>query len=158
MELRRFLEYRTIDDLHRVVENYMKHEVDGDKFRDEQAFEDAVRAILKKSGFEVLEKHNVEHTRELVEEKLFSGVDGQIPDISIQCRDGLVFLELKFKNTPQKYKEDIEKVANFLRAGKCDAAGVLFLDDTHYPGWEQCKKNPKYYYLWRLDRRAKQKL
>lgn len=145
---------KTIDDLCRVVENYMRLKVDGDKFTDEKHFERAVRDMLEQAGFKVQPKQDVKNTIASVNEKYFGDVNRQIPDISIQCKDGLVFLELKFKNTPQKYIEDIEKVANYLRLGKCDAAGVLFLDDTQYSGWEQCKKNPKYYYFWQLKKKA----
>ena len=156
-EFQRFSEKKnlnTIDELCAIIEHYMKFEVDGDNFRDEQHFENAVRAVLEQAGFKVQPKQDVKNTIASVNEKYFGDVNRQIPDISIQCKDGLVFLELKFKNTPQKYIEDIEKVANYLRLGKCDAAGVLFLDDTQYSGWEQCKKNPKYYYFWQLKKKA----
>jgi hypothetical protein len=156
-EFQRFSEKKnlnTIDELCTIIEHYMRFEVDGDNFRDEQHFENAVRAVLEQAGFKVQPKQDVKNTIASVNEKYFGDVNRQIPDISIQCKDGLVFLELKFKNTPQKYIEDIEKIANYLRLGKCDAAGVLFLDDTQYSGWEQCKKNPKYYYFWQLKKKA----
>lgn len=148
------LSLKTIDELRDVVERYMKYEVDGDMFVNEEAFENAVRAMLKQSGFEVFDKEDVANAIKEISERHFSSdVNRQIPDISIQCREGLVFLELKFKNTPAAYQADIEKVANYLKQGKCVAAGILFLDETRYPDWAQCVKNRKYFYLWRLGKK-----
>lgn len=143
---------KSIDELQVIVNRYMRFEVDGDMFADEQHFENAVRATLKASGFDVLEKHNVENIRKLVTEKYYSKVEDQIPDISVQCKEGLVFLELKFKNKPQNYIDDVDKVNNYLTKSKCVAAGVLFLDVTQYDDWTQCKKNCDYYYYWKLDK------
>ena len=145
---------KTIDDLCRVVENYMRLKVDGDKFTDEKHFERAVRDMLEHEGFEVLKKQDVENTNSAVNERDFANVDRQIPDISIKCIDGLVFLELKVKRTPKVYQEDEEKCANYLKQGKCNAAGVLFLDDTERLNWKRCQKNTKYYYLWKLQKKT----
>ena len=146
---------KTIDDLCRVVEHYMKYEVDGDCFSDEQHFENAVRAVLAQASFDVREKQDVKNAVESINERCFSDINRQIPDIEVHCSDGVVFLELKFRNSPQEYQKDIEKVANYLKHGKCDAAGVLFLDDTRRDGWKQCLKNTRYYYLWRIGKKAK---
>lgn len=141
---------KTIKELSIAVNNFMRYEVDGDMFANEQDFENAVRTMLEQEGFVVLEKHNVENTRELVERHFSSDVNLQIPDISVQCKDGLVFLELKFKNTPNNYQADEEKISNYLKEKKCVVAGVLFLDEIHYKDWVQCQQNKKYYYYWQL--------
>ena len=145
---------KTIDDLCRVVEHYMKYEVDGDCFSDEQHFENAVRAVLAQASFDVREKQDVKNAVESINERCFGNINRQIPDIEIYCADGIVFLELKFKRTPQVYQEDEEKCANYLKQGKCNAAGVLFLDDTERLNWKRCLKNTKYYYLWKLQKKT----
>ncbi len=145
---------KTIDDLCRVVEHYMKYEVDGDCFSDEQHFENAVRAVLAQASFDVREKQDVKNAVESINERCFGDINRQIPDIEIHCADGLVFLELKFKRSPNVYQEDEEKCANYLKQGKCNAAGVLFLDDTERLNWKQCLKNTKYYYLWKLQKKT----
>lgn len=142
----------TIDALRLCVNLYMYNTIDGDKFKNEQEFEDDIRNMLKGVGFKVLEKHNVENTK-IIYERDFADVEKQIPDIAIQCIDGLVFLELKFKRSPQVYLDDIEKVNNYLKKGKCAAAGVLFLDDVYRDRWKQCQKNHKYYNYWQLDKK-----
>ena len=141
---------KTIDDLCRVVENYMRLKVDGDKFTDEKHFERAVRDMLEHEGFEVLKKQDVENTNSAVNERDFANVDRQIPDISIKCIDGLVFLELKFKRTLKVYQEDKEKCANYLKQGKCNAAGVLFLDNVKREGWKACRGNNDYNYYFEI--------
>ena len=53
---------KSIDELRLVVNNYMRYEVDGDKFNDEQEFENEVRKLLKAHGFKIQDdKHNVEN-------------------------------------------------------------------------------------------------
>lgn len=144
---------KTIDELYSAVNYYMKWEANGDDFDDEQDFEDAVREKLENSGFEVLEKHNVKNTQESVRGLFSANVKAQIPDIAIQCAEGLVFLELKFCNTPAMYEADIDKVNNYLKKGECAAAGVLFMDTTRYEDWKLCVKGKqnRYYYYWDLE-------
>lgn len=143
---------KTIDDLRSVIDFYMRWEINGDEFGDEQDFEDAVREKLEESGFEVIEKQNVKNTQEAVR-GLFSNIKAQIPDISVQCAEGLVFLELKRCNTPANYEADIDKVNNYLEKGECAAAGVLFIDTTRYEEWKLCTKGKldTYYYYWDLE-------
>ncbi len=143
---------KSVDDLNRVIDFYMKWEVNGDDFSDEQDFEDAVREKLKKSGFRVLDKQNVKNTQESVRGLFSENVKAQIPDISVQCAEGLVFLELKFCNTPANYDADVDKTNNYLEKGECKAAGVLFMDTTQYEEWNACTKwtYDRYYYYWEL--------
>lgn len=145
---------KSVDELQRIVDFHMKWEIDGSKFRDEQAFEDDIRAMLKHEGFEILEKHNVENSLELIDERSYSGrIEDKIPDIVIDCFEGPVFLELKFCRQPAVYLADQEKCAKYLQAGKCIAAGVLFLDEKHRERWTRCNANPDYWYLWNLTKR-----
>ena len=143
---------KSIDELRRVVGYYMRFEVDGDKFNDEQDFENEVRKLLKAHGFKIQDdKHNVENAINEAKERLFAGrVEDKIPDIVVECAEGLVFLELKFKNTDTMYNSDIEKVQQYRKLKECAAAGVLFLDEKYILGWLQCQKNKKYYYYWDL--------
>lgn len=154
MVLQRFLEFRTINDLRQVVDRYMRLEVDGDNFAKEKNFENAVKAMLEQEGFIVLKKQDVENTQKAINEREFANVDRQIPDISIKCRDGLALLELKFDDSPKVYKDDIDKIDNYLKEAVCAASGVLFLDATCYPGWKQCQKNSKYHYYWDLKKKG----
>ena len=143
---------KTVEELDKVIKFFMRWEINGDNFDVEQDFEDAVREKLENSGFEVLEKQNVKNTQEAVR-GLFSNVKAQIPDISVQCEEGLVFLELKFRNTPANYEADIDKVNNYLEKGECAAAGVLFMATTQYEEWNVCAKGSldNYYYYWELE-------
>lgn len=142
---------KSISDLKITVDDYMKNTINGDQFDDEQAFEDDVREMLKAKGFIVQEKQNVENAIKEVNERSFSGdVENKIPDIVIECREGLVFLELKFENSPAMYLDDRMKVLDYKKQQKCAAAGVLFLDMKQYHGWERCVANPAYYYYWDL--------
>ena len=143
---------KSIDELRCVVNNYMRYEVDGDKFKDEQEFEDEVRKLLKAHGFKIQEdKHNVGNAINEARERLFAGrIEDKIPDIVVECAEGLVFLELKFKNTDTMYHSDIEKVQMYRELKECAASGVLFLDEKYKIGWLQCQKNKKYYYYWSL--------
>lgn len=141
---------KTILELRQTVENYMKFQVDGDKFSSEQEFEDEVRAMLINAGFIVQDKHNVNNANKIAEERHFGRIEDQIPDIAVECAEGLVFLELKFKNNDAMYEMDKLKVRDFVTNKKCAAAGVLFLDEGYRPGWSRCEKNPKYYYYWDL--------
>ena len=142
---------KTIQELRQTVENYMKFQVDGDNFTSEQEFEDEVRAMLISADFIVQDKHNVNNANKIAEERHFSGrIEDQIPDIAVECAEGLVFLELKFKNNDALYNMDRLKVRDFVTYKKCIAAGVLFLDEKYRQGWIQCQKNRKYYYYWDL--------
>ena len=69
----------TIDALRLCVNLYMYNTIDGDKFKNEQEFEDDIRNMLKGVGFKVLEKHNVENTK-IIYERDFADVEKQIPD------------------------------------------------------------------------------
>lgn len=142
---------KSFDELRQTINYYMKWEVNGDEFENEQDFEDAVREKLEDSGFVVLEKQNVKNTQQAVR-GLFSNVKAQIPDISVQCAEGLVFLELKFCNTPANYNADIDKANNYLTKGECVAAGVLFMDATQREEWVACHKGTfnRYYYFLEL--------
>ena len=134
-----------------VVANYMRNVVDGDDFINEQQFEDEVRDMLEAAGFVVQDKHNVENAIREIKERYFSGtIFDKIPDIIVECAEGLVFLELKFRNTDKMYDNDIKKVAKYRNLPECAAAGVLFLDEGYRYGWLRCLKNPKYYYYWDL--------
>lgn len=141
---------KTIQELRQTVENYMKFQVDGDKFSSEQEFEDEVRAMLINAGFIVQDKHNVNNANKIAEERHFSRIEDQIPDIAVECAEGLVFLELKLKNNDAMYEMDKLKVRDFVIYKKCVAAGVLFLDEKYRQGWIQCQKNRIYYYYWDL--------
>ena len=145
--LRVFAGKKCISELNSTIDKYMKNTVNGDQFKNEQNFEDAIRTMLKDKGFKVQEKQNVENAIKEVNERSFSGeLEREIPDIAVECREGLVFLELKFKNTDAMYSEDIRKVQDYREKKKCAAAGVLFLDKEQYRGWEHCVANPAYYY------------
>lgn len=139
---------KTIQELLDVIDKYMSNIIDGDNFNNEQDFEDEIRAMLEKEGFDVLEKHNVKNTQELVEQREFGAVEDQIPDIAVQCEDGLVFLELKLRATPQEYDEDIQKVKKYVELGKCKVGGVLFLSEVQRQGWSICQANKSYCYLF----------
>lgn len=145
---------KSVDELKQTVEFYMKWKIDGSTFSDEQAFEDDIRAMLKREHFEVLDKHNVENSLELLTERSYSGrVEDMIPDIVVDCSEGPVFLELKFCREMADYQADEEKCAKYLKAGKCIAAGVLFLDVKTREGWIRCFANYRYNYLWKLGKR-----
>ncbi len=149
--MREFASKKYISELSSTIDKYMKNTVNGDLFENEQDFEDAVRKILKEKGFKVQEKQNVENAIKEVNERSFSGdVENKIPDIVIECREGLVFLELKFENSPAMYLDDRMKVLDYKKQQKCAVAGVLFLDMKQYHGWERCVANPAYYYYWDL--------
>lgn len=149
--LREFASKKYISELSSTIDQYMKNTINGDQFKNEQDFEDAVRKMLKEKGFKVQEKQNVENAIKEVNERSFSGdVENKIPDIVIECREGLVFLELKFENSPAMYLDDRMKVLDYKKQQKCAAAGVLFLDKKQYHGWERCVANPAYYYYWDL--------
>ena len=150
-KLREYLSKKCISELQSTIDYYMKNTINGDLLDDEQEFEDAVRNVLKAKGFIVQEKQNVENAIKELNEKNFSEeIEKKIPDIAVECREGLVFLELKFKNTDAMYSEDMRKVQNYRVEKKCTAAGVLFLDKKQYHGWEHCVANPTYYYYWDL--------
>lgn len=144
------LDKKTVAELNAVVENYMKNVVNGDDFKDEQDFEDAVRKMLSEQRFEVLPKKNVNNITSMVRESQFSNVDDQIPDIVVNCKEGSVFIELKLRREEADYNSDIAKVKNYLSRKKCSYVGVLFLDDKIHVGWNQCQRNKKYYYLWKI--------
>ena len=132
---------KTIDDLENAIRSYMDFDVEGSDFEDEQDFEDAVKEMLIDEGFKVLPKKNVENTNKLIEGTFSKNVDRQIPDISVDCEDGTVMLELKFCREPSVYEDDEDKVEGYLRAGVCDVSGVLFLDDVMRKGWKTCGMN-----------------
>lgn len=151
----------TIDNLRKIIDNYMTWDVNGKEFKTENAdghklefaFEDALREMLDNKGFKVFGKHNVRNINKLITEKYFSGdVDDKVPDIAVECINGLVLLEIKYCNKPEMYKRDDEKIAEYLRRDKCVAAGVLFLDEKQYPEWKKCYKNTDYYYRWKLEK------
>lgn len=144
---------KSIEELRQMVENYMKFTVNGNNFSNEQDFEDNIREMLEDAEFIVLEKHNVENTQAIGRQLFSENMKSKIPDISILCAEGLVFLELKFCNTPAMYQADVEKAARYLDEGECEAAGVLFMDTTQYPGWKRCLRGlrNKYYYYWELE-------
>ena len=142
---------KSISNLKITVDDYMKNTINGDQFDDEQAFENDVREMLKAKGFIVQEKQNVENAIKEVSERRFSGkIEGKIPDIVIECCEGLVFLELKLNDPEPLYLNDRMKVQDYREKKKCAAAGVLFLDEEQYRGWEHCVANPTYYYYWDL--------
>ena len=141
---------KTINDLRNTVETYMRCVVDGDTFKNEQEFEDAVRKMLKSTGFTVLEKRNVANTIAIVEEKHFSDVDAQIPDLAVLCIEGLVLIEMKLRRESAAYKADVNKISQYVGEGKCVATGALFLDDEYHTGWKRCLVNSKYFYYWNL--------
>lgn len=144
---------KSIEELRQTVENYMKFTVNGDNFSNEQEFEKNIRDMLEGADFIVLEKHNVENTQAIGRQLFSENMKSKIPDISILCAEGLVFLELKFCNTPAMYEADMEKVAKYLEEGECEAAGVLFMDTTQYQGWKRCYRGfrDSYYYYWELE-------
>lgn len=146
---------KSIDELRQTVENYMKFTVNGDNFSNEQDFEDDVRNMLEGADFIVLEKHNVENTQAIGRQLFSENMKSKIPDISVLCAEGLVFLELKYCSTPAMYEADMEKAAKYLEEGECEAAGVLFMDTTQYQGWKRCLRSfrNKYYYYWELANR-----
>lgn len=141
---------KTIADLRRTVDHYMRNGVDGDAFSNELEFENAVRRMLKESGFEVLDKHNVANTNAMVEERHFTDVDAQIPDLAVLCAEGLVLIEVKLRREESAYKSDIDKTSIYVRKHKCVAAGSLFLDNEYHTGWVRCLANDKYYYYWKV--------
>ena len=150
-KLREYLSKKCISDLKITIDKYMKNTINGDHFENEQAFEDDVRKMLKAKGFIVQEKKNVENAIKEISERRFSGkIEGKIPDIIVECREGLVFLELKLNDSEPLYIADIKKVQDYREKKKCAAAGVLFLDKEQYHGWEHCVANPAYYYYWDL--------
>ena len=149
--LREFAGKKCISELISTIDKYMKNTINGDLLDDEQEFEDAVRNVLKAKGFIVQEKQNVENAIKELNEKNFSEeIEKKIPDIAVECREGLVFLELKLNDSEPLYIADIEKVQEYRDKKKSAAAGVLFLDKEQYPNWMQCKANPKYNYYWDL--------
>lgn len=150
-KLREYLSKKCISELQSTIDYYMKNTINGDLLDDEQEFEDAVRNVLKAKGFIVQEKQNVENAIKELNEKNFSEeIEKKIPDIAVECREGLVFLELKFKNTDAMYSEDMRKVQNYRVEKKCTAAGVLFLDEERRYAWKRCIANSSYYYYWNL--------
>ena len=149
--LREYINKKYILELSSTIDKYMKNTINGDQFKNEQDFEDAIRTMLKDKGFKVQEKQSVENAIKEVSERHFSGkIEGNIPDIAVECREGLVFLELKLKNSAAMYLSDERKVQNYREKKKCAAAGVLFLDKEQYPNWVQCETNTAYYYYWDL--------
>ena len=149
--LREFAGKKYISELSSTIDKYMKNTINGDHFENEQAFEDDVRKMLKAKGFIVQEKQTVENAIKEVSERHFSGkIEGKIPDIAVECREGLVFLELKLNDPEPLYLDDRMKVQDYRDKKKCAAAGVLFLDMKQYHGWEHCVANPTYYYYWDL--------
>ena len=150
-KLREYLSKKCILELQSTIDYYMKNTINGDLLDDEQEFEDAVRTMLKDKGFKVQEKQNVENAIKEVNERSFSGeVENKIPDIAVECHEGLVFLELKLNDSEPLYIADTKKVQEYLDKKKCAAAGVLFLDMKQYHGWKHCMANPTYYYYWDL--------
>ena len=149
--VREFAGKKCISELQSTIDYYMKNTINGDLLGDEQEFEDAVRNVLKANGFIVQEKQNVENAINELNEKNFSEeIEKKIPDITVECREGLVFLELKFKNTDAMYSEDMRKVQNYRVEKKDTAAGVLFLDKERRYAWKRCIANSSYYYYWNL--------
>lgn len=150
-KLREYVNKKCISELRSTIDHYMKNTIEGDLFENEQDFEDAIRTMLKDKGFKVQEKKNVENAIKEISERRFSGkIEGKIPDIIVECREGLVFLELKLNDSEPLYIADIKKVQDYREKKKCAAAGVLFLDKEQYHGWEHCVANPAYYYYWDL--------
>ena len=150
-KLREYLSKKCISELQSTIDYYMKNTINGDLLDDEQEFEDAVRNVLKAKGFIVQEKQNVENAIKKLNEKNFSEeIEKKIPDIAIECCEGLVFLELKLNDPEPLYLDDRMKVQDYRDKKKCAAAGVLFLDMKQYHGWERCVANPTYYYYWNL--------
>ena len=150
-KLREYLSKKCISELQSTIDYYMKKTVNGDQFKNEQDFEDAIRTMLKAKGFIVQEKQNIENAIKELNEKNFSEeIEKKIPDIAVECRKGLVFLELKFKNTDAMYSEDMRKVQEYRDQKKSVAAGVLFLDKKQHPNWVKCEANTDYYYYWNL--------
>ena len=148
--LRELAGKKCISELSSTIDKYMKNTINGDQFENEQDFEDAIRTMLKDNGFKVQEKQNVENAIKELNEKNFSEeIEKKIPDIAVECREGLVFLELKFKNTDAMYSEDMRKVQNYRVEKKC-TAGVLFLDEERRYAWKRCIANSSYYYYWNL--------
>jgi hypothetical protein len=146
---------KTIEDLRKVVNSYMRWDVNGDDFKvsKEHGFEDAVREKLESENFKVLVKRNVRNTEKLLEEKLFAeDVEGKIPDIAVVFGDKVALLELKYHNDITKYDQDEDKIKKYLPREKCIASGVLFLDYKYHEGWTLCMKgnDAKYYYYWQL--------
>lgn len=141
---------KTIDDLENAIRSYMDFDVEGSDFEVEQDFEDAVKEMLIDEGFKVLPKKNVENTNKLIEGTFSKNVDRQIPDISVECEDGIVMLELKFCREPSVYADDEDKVEGYLKADKCDVAGVLFLDDVMRKDWKTCGMNDDFNYKFDL--------
>lgn len=149
------MQMHTYDDLCSTIEEYMTEAVDGEQFELEKDFERALRKFLRSNGFKVLEKRNVKNTQELCEVKSAVNVDAQVPDISIQCAEGLVFLELKFQRKLNDYIDDLKKVQTFFKEKKCSNAGVLFLDNQkNHKDWQMCNKNSEYSYLWAFGSEA----
>lgn len=149
--LREFAGKKCISELQSTIDYYMKNTINGDQFKNEQDFEDAIRTMLKANGFIVQDKQNVENAINELNEKNFSEeIEKKIPDIIVECRKGLVFLELKLNDSEPLYIADIKKVQEYRDKKKCAAAGVLFLDMKQYHGWERCVANPAYYYYWDL--------
>ena len=149
--MREFASKKYISELSSTIDKYMKNTINGDQFKNEQDFEDAIRTMLKDNGFKVQEKQNVENAIKEVNERSFSGeLEREIPDIIVECREGLVFLELKLNDSEPLYVADRMKVQDYRDKKKCAAAGVLFLDMKQYHGWECCVANPAYYYYWDL--------
>lgn len=149
--LREYINTKYISELSSTIDKYMKSTINGDQFEHEQDFEDAIRTMLKDKGFKVQDKQNVENAIKEISERRFSEkIEGKIPDIAIECCEGLVFLELKLNDPEPLYLDDRMKVQDYRDKKKCAAAGVLFLDMKQYHGWERCVANPTYYYYWDL--------
>lgn len=137
---------KSFEDIRQTIDMYMKRYINGDDFEDELDFENEIREMLVEEGFDVLPKVCVKNAQQMVE-GLYSNVERQIPDITVNCEDGQAFLELKFCNDDTAYNNDIIKVNNYLSAGECEATGVLFMDDNK-DEWEPCLANSRYTYFW----------
>lgn len=138
----------TIKDLFDTINDYMYNKVDGDAFENEQDFEDAIRELLDENCFNVVSsRHTVANVEKLLSEGV-GNVEDQIPDIVVSCDDGVVFIELKLRRSPEDYESDIKKVQNYIKQGKCDDGAVLFLDNVRRQGWTICQANKAYNYLF----------
>lgn len=141
---------KTIQELVDVIDNYMSQTIDGDNFNAEQDFEDEIRAVLEEEGFEVLEKRNVNNIQKMLSEGV-GKVEDMIPDIVVDCAEGTMFLELKYRNTIPMYEDDILKVQKYVEEDVCYAAGVIFLDTNRMAekeNWKPCAANDEYYYFF----------
>lgn len=143
---------KTIAELLETIQYYMSNVVNGDSFRNEKDFENAVRRRLILKGFEILSNQmDVANAKKTLQEKSYANVERQIPDIVVDCAEGTMFLELKYRNTIPMYEDDILKVQKYVEEDVCYAAGVIFLDTNRMAekeNWKPCAANDEYYYFF----------